>query len=971
MINWKLSQIKRFLFYTLLCVAPISFVVLFLDSSIAFATAPTSEGSVFDSSSCNIINLVLGTPGKAFAAFAVISVGIGFFSGKVSWGLLIGVVGGITVMFAAPSIVQLLSGRPMFACESGVIYVNKCEGGTCFSCPRGFSGSECDRCAIGFSAEKNCEECDEGYQGSNCDICDDTGGYVGFDGTCSKGCKVENISGVANTAVSPGESFLTCDQEGFSGSVRYSCINELFTQNAADSCSCKGNRTGNNCTTCLANFTNVDGACREDCNVQIAGVEINSVLYGDGLLGCTKTGYANSINYSCANGIANTNGNSCVCDEGYAGPIANCAASCDEANGYEMLNGECKKGCAISEVGITLSFVNRSLDPAPITCDVPNYDDTIEINYTCDPDNVNIQDQFSIDGSCQCLIGYDINQNCSTCLTGLDPITNCSTCLANYDPNQGCSTCLSGYDESQNCTTCLNGFDPQQNCEYCLAGYDPTNNCSTCLAGYDSATSCSTCLTGYDSATSCSTCLAGYDPANNCSTCIAGYDSATSCSTCLSGYDSTNNCSTCLAGYDPANNCSTCIVGYDSATSCSTCLSGYDPANNCSTCLSGYDPANNCSTCIAGYDPTNNCSTCLAGYDSSTNCTSCLVGYAGSNCQICDVANNYTDYDNNRTCELQCQITGQEGIVDGTFVDSGSTTFNCNDAQATGGAITYTCNNGRLGTVTNNCIIPIIPACSGGDVVDTTSIPGDIVHVFTSTGSSALTCNKSVTAQVLIVAGGGGGMKHNDGGGGGGGGGVIEQSYSLSNGLHTVIVGVGGARNNAANSNGGNSSLDSLTAFGGGQGNNSGGSGGGGYRHSQNGASGISGQGHSGGNYHSGGLGGGGASGAGGGGGAGGPGGNASGNGRPVYVGLGGVGYQSSITGSSSYYVGGGGVGGSSVHQGSCNTTAATTGGGLGGGGNIGKNGANGFGGGGGGSCSTGNSGSGGSGIVIVRYTNP
>ena len=39
---------------------------------------------------CNALRIVTGTAGKTFAAFAIIAVGIGFFSGKVSWGLMIG-----------------------------------------------------------------------------------------------------------------------------------------------------------------------------------------------------------------------------------------------------------------------------------------------------------------------------------------------------------------------------------------------------------------------------------------------------------------------------------------------------------------------------------------------------------------------------------------------------------------------------------------------------------------------------------------------------------------------------------------------------------------------------------------------------------------------------------------------------------------------------------------------------------------
>ena len=60
---------------------------------------------------CNAFRIVNGAAGKTFAAFAIIATGIGFFSGKVSWGLMIGVAAGIATMFGAPSIVAAISGQ--------------------------------------------------------------------------------------------------------------------------------------------------------------------------------------------------------------------------------------------------------------------------------------------------------------------------------------------------------------------------------------------------------------------------------------------------------------------------------------------------------------------------------------------------------------------------------------------------------------------------------------------------------------------------------------------------------------------------------------------------------------------------------------------------------------------------------------------------------------------------------------------
>ena len=74
-----------------------------------FAVASTSVNT-FSKSICNAFRIVTGSAGKTFAAFAIIATGIGFFSGKVSWGLMIGVAAGIATMFGAPSIVAAISG---------------------------------------------------------------------------------------------------------------------------------------------------------------------------------------------------------------------------------------------------------------------------------------------------------------------------------------------------------------------------------------------------------------------------------------------------------------------------------------------------------------------------------------------------------------------------------------------------------------------------------------------------------------------------------------------------------------------------------------------------------------------------------------------------------------------------------------------------------------------------------------------
>ncbi len=265
---------------------------------------------------------------------------------------------------------------------------------------------------------------------------------------------------------------------------------------------------------------------------------------------------------------------------------------------------------------------------------------------------------------------------------------------------------------------------------------------------------------------------------------------------------------------------------------------------------------------------------------------------------------------------------------------------------------------------------------------------------FTRIGTCTWTAPWGVSSVDVLAVAGGGGAGH----GGGGAGGVISQSNVAVSGSVSVTIGQGGAGSRfhyqRTNDNGHNSKFGSLNAVGGGGGGHwypganpgaSGGSGGGAgadYTNSANISLGVAGQGYGGGVSCSGSYGG-----AGGGGGAGGVGQNggptAAANNQcngtntglnPTLGGNGGIGIQSSITGTAEWY-GGGGGGGTNTNSGPSNTGGF---GGQGGGGNgswcancIGENGTDGTGGGGGGGDCEGQGGDGGSGVVIISYVQP
>jgi len=314
----------------------------------------------------------------------------------------------------------------------------------------------------------------------------------------------------------------------------------------------------------------------------------------------------------------------------------------------------------------------------------------------------------------------------------------------------------------------------------------------------------------------------------------------------------------------------------------------------------------------------------------------------------------------------------------------------------------YAGHNGTNGYVTTS-------GTGSGYVPATMSIwlrkPSDCTETSTTNGSRRVvkvvrlgTCTWTPPAgvsnvDVLVVAGGGGA-----GHGAGGAGGVINQSNVSVSGTVLVTVGQGGAGTRyhyqRTSDNGTNSRFGSLNAVGGGGGGHwypganpgaSGGSGGGAgadYTNAANISQGVAGQGYGGGlscapSY----------GGAGGGGGAGGVGQNggptASANNQcggpdtgsnPTLGGNGGIGIQSSITGTAEWYGGGGGAG-TNTNSGPSSIGAL---GGQGGGGNgslcancNGESGTDGTGGGAGGGDCEGHGGDGGNGVVIISYVQP
>ena len=104
------------------------FLSLVVSQSHAFAnTSATSTAATTQSATsvednplsrvlCNVYKITTGNAGKTFCAFAIVAAGVGFFTGKLNWGLLIALVLGISAIFGAPKIISAITGTSGLDC---------------------------------------------------------------------------------------------------------------------------------------------------------------------------------------------------------------------------------------------------------------------------------------------------------------------------------------------------------------------------------------------------------------------------------------------------------------------------------------------------------------------------------------------------------------------------------------------------------------------------------------------------------------------------------------------------------------------------------------------------------------------------------------------------------------------------------------------------------------------------------------
>ena len=357
-----------------------------------FLPCESYASEAFVSEMCNLYNISTGNAGKALAAFAIISVGVGFFTGKVSWGLMVGVSMGVATMAGAPSIVSAISGQSTFVCEEATYNSDCADGASCDSCPTGRTGL-------------TCQDYLPGYSSASASGCDEASGYTKIGASCYKSCSLSE-RGISQTTVThASDQTTTCNAANFGGSLTYTCDNGTL-KNVVNNCVCTGHFSGTNCERCFegyvgsqcdscdsASYTMVGSSCQKDCTTTdtntISGIPTGQrLLATSGTYTCSSP-YANAVDYSCVEGILNFSSTCSMCQ-----------------TDYKMISGACVPNCIINTTGNTIvaGVSATSLDATANgetgtkTCDVSGYRGSL--SYTCNTRTPTIITPCAIRVSC-------------------------------------------------------------------------------------------------------------------------------------------------------------------------------------------------------------------------------------------------------------------------------------------------------------------------------------------------------------------------------------------------------------------------------------------------------------------------------------------------------------------------------------------------------------------------------------------
>ena len=550
------------------------------------------------------------------------------------------------------------------------------------ACRRGFTGSQCQYCDVGFFNYPLCiDECSNFL--SSCGP--HAVNMTGTPGNCSCSCR-PGFAGVACDACAAGYiDYPYCvvnDCTNVSGSCLHRGTNVTF--NSALSrceCTCEPKFAGYNCSQCNVGYfpvwsTAAAGAspvivdCQDDCT--------NATVSCNGHA-TTVTGSAPSCACFCHLGYA---GKRCEqCAVGFSG-YPNCTDAClvpivsCSGNGYSVSRNATTGNCAC--------LCNPGYTGAKCDVCLPGYSG---------PYGVCLADPLcqSVTASCTnnaILVGGGPSPNCScTCLRPFNGM-KCEGCAPGYAGDASRGKCLedctstavscngipgaSVFRSGATCVcACPQGFTGAR-CDQCMAGFiswpvclnnctDAVNSCSgkgvsvkadpsppncrcTCKAGFDGSL-CQRCAIGYRDFPEC------YDDCTNktrsCGVRALSVDfSVPNClCACQTGWGGLR-CDQCALGWAPSGVCNTCNFNFMGAN-CTSCAPRF-AGPTCSDCSAGHI-GSNCSTCLAGYSMISG--VCVQQCTVAATCSSaawsvsvappcvcqCKYGFTGPNCERCDI----------------------------------------------------------------------------------------------------------------------------------------------------------------------------------------------------------------------------------------------------------------------------------------------------------------------------------------------
>jgi type IV secretion system protein VirB2 len=97
-------------FFTIFSIIALTLSLNFFSMPAAYAANAADAGQGIANVLCNVIEIAQGQVGKTIATLIIISLAIGLFLGKITWGVAIAVAVGMGVLFGANTTVGFIAG---------------------------------------------------------------------------------------------------------------------------------------------------------------------------------------------------------------------------------------------------------------------------------------------------------------------------------------------------------------------------------------------------------------------------------------------------------------------------------------------------------------------------------------------------------------------------------------------------------------------------------------------------------------------------------------------------------------------------------------------------------------------------------------------------------------------------------------------------------------------------------------------